>query len=57
MEPTAMETLMTSLVSIVTSGATVIGSVAGAVIANPILLIPIGIGLLGTGVAIVRKLA
>lgn len=55
MVPTAMGDLLALLSQVVTTVAGFITGIVAAVIAQPILLIPIGIGLLGTGVALVKK--
>ena len=41
--------------SIVTTVTGMIGTVVTAVVAQPLLLIPVGLGLLGSGVALVKR--
>jgi len=50
-----MAALLTDLGSVVTSCVGFITTIVTAVVAQPLLLIPVGIGLLGTGVALVKK--
>lgn len=52
-----MEALLTSLGLVVTSTVGIVGSVATAVVAQPLLLIPFGFGLLGAGIAVVKRFA
>lgn len=50
-----MATLLTDVGLVVTSVTGMIGTVVGAVVAEPLLLIPVAIGLLGSGVALVKR--
>lgn len=53
--PTAMSAILTSIGEIVTAVTGYIGTVVTAIVAQPLLLIPIGVSLLGAGVGLVRK--
>lgn len=50
-----MAALLTDLGLVCTNLITTIGSVATAIVAQPLLLIPLGIGLLGAGVGLVKR--
>ena len=53
--PLTLSAILTSLALIPVTVVGFIGDIVGAVVANPVLLIPIGLGLLGTGVGLVKK--
>jgi len=50
-----MAAILTDLGLVVTQVITTLGSVVTAIVAQPLLLIGVGIGLLGSGVALVKK--
>ena len=50
-----METILTSVGLVVTNVTGMIATVTTAVVAQPILLIPVALGLLGSGVALVKR--
>ena len=50
-----MATIMTSMTSVVTTVTGFVTTIVGVVVGQPLLLIPIGLGLLGSGVALVKK--
>lgn len=51
-----VESLMTDVTSVFTSAIGMVGTVAETVVANPILYLPIVIGLCGIGVAFFNRL-
>jgi len=53
--PATMAEILAMLGSVVTSVVGILGEVVTAVVAQPLLLIGVGIGLLGSGVALVKK--
>jgi len=53
--PTAMETLFVSFTAVVGAVVGTIGGIITQITTNPILLIPVGLGLLGVGVGLVKK--
>lgn len=53
--PTAIGTILTMLSEVVETVVGFIAIIVVAVVAQPILLIPVGIGLLFTGVALVKS--
>lgn len=50
-----MEIILTSVGLVVTAIVGYIGTVVTAVVGQPLLLIPVGIGLLGSGVGLVKR--
>lgn len=50
-----MAAILTSVGAVVTAVTGYLGDIVGAVVAQPLLLIPVSIGLLGSGVALVKK--
>lgn len=53
--PTAMGLILTDLTSVVSTVVGFIATIVVAIVEQPILLIPVGIGLLFTGVALVKS--
>ena len=55
--PTAMETLLANLTLVVGEALTWVGDIASCVVANPIILVPFALGIIGFGAGMFLRLA
>lgn len=55
MEPTAMETLLTSVTAVVTGAISWLSSVVVAITANPLLLLFVLVSLVGLGIGLLKR--